>query len=88
MAATGQARASDAVAGSPASAAEAITPRTRATIIQHTFGIPAETEPLLELATMNDVYVIEDAALALGSAEPKGLLGTIDSPFGRGRASS
>ncbi len=51
----------------PAAAARAITPRTKVLIIQHTFGIPAPTEPLIALARKHGLYVIEDCALALGS---------------------
>ena len=61
---------------SPEGAAAAVGSRTRAMIIQHTYGIPAETVPLIELAQKNGLYVIEDAALALGSASPEGPLGS------------
>jgi len=35
---------------SPEAATRLVGPRTRAMVIQHTFGIPAETGPLIELA--------------------------------------
>ena len=39
-----------------------ITSRTRVMIIQHTFGIPAEIDPLLEIARRHNLTVIEDCA--------------------------
>jgi len=44
-----------------------ITPRTRAIIAQHTFGIPAEMDPILALAKGHGLFVIEDSCHALGS---------------------
>ena len=44
-----------------------ITPRARALIIQHTFGLPADLEPLLRLAREHHLFVIEDCAHALGA---------------------
>jgi perosamine synthetase len=51
----------------PESVRQAITPRTKALIIQHTFGIPAEMDRLLEIARKHELAVIEDCAHALGS---------------------
>ena len=42
-------------------------PRSRVLVIQHTLGLSAEVERLVELAHSKGVFVIEDAALALGS---------------------
>ena len=39
-----------------------ITPRTRAIIAVHTFGLPVDMQPLLELAQRHGLRVIEDAA--------------------------
>ena len=39
----------------------------RAVIAQHTYGIPCEMDPVLELAHERDLLVIEDACHALGS---------------------
>ncbi len=61
---------------SPEAAKNAIGHQTRAMIIQHTFGIPAESAPLIEIARENDMFVLEDAALAVGSAAPEGPLGS------------
>lgn len=44
-----------------------ITTKSRAVIIQHTFGLPADLEPLLKIAREHNLTVIEDCAHALGS---------------------
>lgn len=44
-----------------------ISSRTRAVIIQHTFGCAADMDGLLELARSRNLAVIEDVAHALGS---------------------
>lgn len=49
------------------SVAAAITPRTRAIIVVHTFGCPADLDPILEVAARHGVRVIEDACEALGA---------------------
>ena len=51
----------------PESAAELIGPRTRAMLVQHTFGIPADMEPLLALARERELPLIEDCVHALGA---------------------
>jgi perosamine synthetase len=48
-----------------------ISPRTKVIIPIHYNGHPAEMDPLLEIAKENNVYILEDAAEALG-AEYKG----------------
>ena len=45
----------------------AITPRTRAILVVHVFGRPAEMDPLLEIAHRRGLVVIEDACEALGA---------------------
>jgi perosamine synthetase len=45
----------------------AITPRTRAIIVVHTFGCPAELPEILEIARRHDLAVIEDACEAIGA---------------------
>jgi perosamine synthetase len=52
---------------SPESIARAITPRTRAIIVVHTFGCPAGLDPILHIAAAHGVAVIEDACEALGA---------------------
>ena len=44
-----------------------ITSRTRAIIVQHTYGIPAEMDAIMAVAAQAGVAVIEDCAHALGS---------------------
>jgi len=51
----------------PALIAAAITPKTRAIMPVHLFGLPAELNPILEIASANGLVVIEDAAQAIGS---------------------
>lgn len=45
----------------------AVTPRTRAVMPVHLFGLPAPMEPILELARERSLVVVEDAACALGA---------------------
>lgn len=45
-----------------------ITARTRVLIVQHTFGIPCAMDRLLAVARKRSLFVIEDAAHALGSS--------------------
>jgi perosamine synthetase len=51
----------------PARIEEAITRRTRAIIVVHTFGVPAALDEILEIARRHHLYVIEDACEALGA---------------------
>jgi perosamine synthetase len=45
---------------------EAITSRTRAIIVVHTFGCPADLSNILQIARRHGLYVIEDACEAIG----------------------
>ena len=45
----------------------AITPRTRAILVVHTFGCPAELPAILEIARRHHLFVIEDACEAIGA---------------------
>jgi perosamine synthetase len=51
----------------PSRIEEAITPRTRAILVVHTFGVPAEMRAVLEVARRRNLFVIEDACEALGA---------------------
>jgi perosamine synthetase len=46
---------------------EAITPRTRAIVVVHTFGVPADMPAILEIAERHRLLVIEDACEAIGA---------------------
>ena len=64
----------------PSCIARAITPRTRAIIVVHTFGVPAEMDALMELARRHSLAVIEDACEAIGATyngKPVGSIGDI-----------
>jgi dTDP-4-amino-4,6-dideoxygalactose transaminase len=51
----------------PAKIEAAITPRTRAILPVHLFGLPAALDEILNVAHSNGLHVIEDAAQAIGA---------------------
>jgi len=51
----------------PARVADAVTDRTRAIFAVHYAGFPADMDPLLDIARDRNLFVVEDAAQALGS---------------------
>jgi len=51
----------------PASVAERITPRTKALLPVHLAGLPCRMDELWELARRHKLYVVEDAAHAVGT---------------------
>ncbi len=60
----------------PAAAEQAITPRTRAIIPVHLYGIAADMEVLMDLAEKHRLFVIEDVAQAQGARYRGRLVGT------------
>jgi perosamine synthetase len=51
----------------PVSVEQAITPRTRAILVVHTFGVPAEMIALRAIAVRHNLVIIEDACEAVGA---------------------
>jgi dTDP-4-amino-4,6-dideoxygalactose transaminase len=51
----------------PAAIEAAITERTKAIVPVHLYGQPADMDPITELAEAHELYVIEDAAQAIGA---------------------
>jgi perosamine synthetase len=51
----------------PSRIEEAITPRTRAILVVHQVGLPADLNEILAIARKHNLVVIEDAACAAGS---------------------
>lgn len=62
----------------PAQAIAAITPRTKAILPVHLFGLGAELDPIVDAAMQRGIAVVEDAAQAIGStykSRPVGAIG-------------
>ncbi len=53
----------------PEEITQKITPQTRAILISHTYGLPANLEKLLGVAKQHNLLVIEDCAHAFGAKE-------------------
>ncbi len=51
----------------PAAVERAITSRTRALMVVHTFGVPADLAALMEIASGHNLKVVEDACEAIGA---------------------
>lgn len=67
----------------------AVTHRTRAVIVPHLFGNPADIDTIVELCTPRGILVIDDAAQALGAALKGRKVGTFGDAgivsFGNGK---
>jgi len=61
----------------PALAVAAITPRTKAVMPVHLFGLSADLDPIMDAANRAGIPVIEDAAQAIGSTYKSRPLGGI-----------
>jgi perosamine synthetase len=72
------------------SLSEAISDNTLAIIVQHLFGLPSPLNDLQKIAKKKDIYLIEDAAQALGASLnglPTGTIGDFGFySFGRGKS--
>ena len=60
--------------------AKKITPRTKAIMVVHIYGLPVDIDPILELAKKHNLFVVEDAAEMIGQeykGKPCGSFGDI-----------
>ena len=64
----------------PAAVEAAITPRTKAIVAVHIFGLPCRIEEIRAIADRHGIAVIEDAAEALGARRQGRMVGTTGSP--------
>ena len=72
----------------PEKVQSALSSRTRAIVITHLNGCPADMEPLVEIAKRSNVSLIEDCAQALGAtyhSKPVGSFGIGCFSFGEGK---
>lgn len=69
-----------------------ITSKTKAIIVQHTFGIPTDMDEVGRIARKNNLFIIEDCAHSIGSTYKRKKLGTLGDAaffsFGRDKAFS
>lgn len=64
----------------PAAFEAAITPRTKAVVVVHLFGLAAELDEILAIAQRHELAVVEDAACGIGTTYngvPVGVLGDL-----------
>jgi perosamine synthetase len=61
----------------PISVEKLVSPRTKAILVVHQFGIPANMDAIMEIARRNNVKVIEDCAQAHGAKYMDKYVGTI-----------
>ncbi|MCK5084172.1 MAG: DegT/DnrJ/EryC1/StrS family aminotransferase [Candidatus Pacebacteria bacterium] len=55
---------------------EKITGKTKAIIVQHTFGNPAQMDEIMEIAKKHNLFIIEDCAHSLGAKHKGKQVGT------------
>ena len=56
---------------------EKLSPKTRAIIVVHLFGLPVDMDPVMQIAETNKISVIEDAACGFGAVYKNKHVGTI-----------
>lgn len=61
----------------PAAIEAAITERTKAILVVHIFGHPADMDPIMDIARRHDLPVIEDCAQAMGAKYKGRAVGTL-----------
>ncbi|MBI87146.1 MAG: aminotransferase [Candidatus Marinimicrobia bacterium] len=61
---------------SPSAIKKAITNKTKAIMLVHSFGYPAKMDEIMKIAKQNNLRVIEDAAPALGAEFGNKMVGT------------
>src|SRR6185436_10838824 len=62
---------------SPLAVERAITPRTRAVLPTHLYGLACDMDPILDIARRHDLKVIEDCAHSLGATYEGRMVGTL-----------
>jgi dTDP-4-amino-4,6-dideoxygalactose transaminase len=62
---------------SPSAVEGAITPRTRAVLPTHLYGMSCDMDPILEIARRHNLKVIEDCAHSLGATYKGRMVGTL-----------
>jgi dTDP-4-amino-4,6-dideoxygalactose transaminase len=62
---------------SPVAVERALTPKTRAILPTHLYGMPCDMDPILDLARRHDLKVIEDCAHSLGATYRGRMVGTL-----------
>ena len=61
----------------PKAIEKALTPRTKAIMPVHLFGLPADMQPIMDIARARKLVVIEDAAQAIGARYQGKFVGSI-----------